>query len=221
MRLTSRTPPKVLDLIFFKIWSMTMGNKTKIVVSTTGFLLPKTSSFIVIKNDTTVTWSNKNVNYKVKVVEGDFDYEEEFCTSAVANELLLKYSNEKNFDNYMRLVDFFLEAVKDINFVNFMELQAANPYLSVTGFQFCVDLCNDRILETHNNYGVVSTHSRVVSRNTFGDKEVYANMQRLSNAPNWNWKSLISKLANDKAAFANVFKFMFVDHTERMGHDHG
>lgn len=186
------------------------------ILTTSGFILPDSQHFEVLTKDKISDTSifNRTVLVTTNTAVADLVDSNQIYHSPNANEAFLKFEDTGSFDNFIHMVDVTAEILKGIDYNRFFELQANNRHLSHYSFKMCVDLLNGDFFKTYHQYNIIPANIRFAADNGLSASQFASNVKTLYKSKTYNtntWEQLLSGLANDKAAFATFFKYVFVD----------
>lgn len=188
------------------------------VLASSGFVIPSNRLFIEVDKDSTYKESvlgkmdslGKDKTLSRLVEDGGV------YSSPVCNETYLRYQDDpKSFDNYIAMVDILAEVFTEVDFKDFIRIQANNTFLSPLGFKLISDLVRYELGTTYKDYLVATSFFKLPQTGQVSNKEI-ASRQELVEAifkDNRNWKAVnvLSDLMGNKPALAAFFKFMLTD----------
>lgn len=187
-----------------------------LVLTTTGFVLPKKSHFTEYDDNVPVGDSIFGRN----LVSGMDDNITAFLTRTEifrvdrARSLLDKYNRTNSIDDYLEMVEFTVDTLKDITVLEFFYTQAANRHITKTVYTFLELILNGNYssksvmpyiglpyrvrftLDNGADAGVI--HNRKKQIDTKFDK-------------NSTWSSVMTEMVINKTMFVTFFSLVFVD----------
>lgn len=187
------------------------------ILTTSGFVLPLTAHHAPLDqsavNDTSIFNKTTSVTFDTNLSELAKDATVHH--SPDANKAFQAYEANKSFENFTAMLDIACEVLSKLDFVGFARLQAANRYLSTTGFQLCVDLMTRKFTENHKGYLIVPLNARFRDPASVTpamiDQRSLSVQKYLSSRGLVTWENILTEIACDQQAFASFFRYVFVD----------
>ncbi len=188
-----------------------------IIISTSGFLLKKNQYFTDFTEDdaTSDLIFNRDIITSTNKEIIDYYIHNDVYRSRSANIAYKDYNSESTFEHYIALVDIVTDIVKDMDYITFFKLQAANTHLSNMAFQFCLDVTSRKFLTNYRDYAILPFSLRFTIDNGLTTTKTLDNIKSLeknfSNNLQNTWDDLLIELINNKPAMLTFYKFIFAD----------
>lgn len=187
------------------------------VLTTSGFILPDNQYYTTANPE---LLGNSSIFNKNGVVSHDtnlyqFSKDNDIRRSAFANKLYLEYEANPTFEQYMKLVDLFVDVVgsQSVSFVDFITIQCYNPKMTSVSFLFCKDMMSGNIFLNYKFYYTVPLSARFNSGDSLTAivmSERARELNRLTNT-NKSWTRTIASLMQDKQVFLSVYRYILTD----------
>lgn len=189
---------------------------TKTILTTTGFIMPESTLYSVFEKkhyelDDFIGREN-HLSYNTRL---DYFTFNKVQFSPPANEIYRNYTLNRNFKNFMAMVDFSAEILSQVDVKGFLKLQATNRYCSKLTIMFLRDLLEGKLSATHM-YDSVPADCRFVTNDTLTKHDELVRINRLLGLDNTdisysNWPSVLCPLMEDEGSFVTFFRYLFVD----------
>ena len=187
------------------------------VVTTSGFILPRSRYFTKVQESNQV----EDLIYN-RVLVGtdaanikDYFVENDIYSSPLANEILNNYLKNDTFSSYMAIVNSAAEILKDIDLPMFFKIQANNPRVSTTSFNYCLALLDGTAAsgKSHINYFTIPYGVRFnVSQADFNAASRERKLEvSLKESRYKATSTLLRDLAVNKSAMVGFYRYMFTD----------
>jgi len=190
--------------------------ETKIILTTTGMLLPESPDYytpLLIEDVTNTSILNKNTATVKdhKLLEHMFT--KVIYTSSIANSIYRSYVDNKSLDNYMAMVDFTANILYKLSIDHLLDLQVRNTNLSPFVFNLLVDMKYSNIDPI--KYFSIPANLRFVLSPANTDQIITKRLELLKSknvAPYVdNMENILSYVFSNKSTGELVFKTLFVD----------
>jgi len=188
-----------------------------LIIATSGFLLKKNQYFTDFTEDdvTSDLIFNRDIVTSTNKETIDYYVRNDVYRSRTIDEAYKNYNAEPNFNNYIALVDILTDIFKEMDYLTFFKLQAANTHLSNIAFQFCLDVTSRKFLTNYRDYGILPFSLRFTIDNGLTTTKALDNMKALeknfSNTMFSSWDSLFVDLMDNRAAMTTFYKFILAD----------
>lgn len=192
-------------------------NNNDLIIATSGFLLKKNQYFTFFTEDdvTSDLIFNRDIVTSTNKETIDYYIRNDVYRSRAVDIAYINYNGEPTFENYIALVDIVTDIVKDMDYITFFKLQAANTHLPNMSFQFCLDVTSRKFLTNYRDYAILPFSLRFTIDNGLTTTKSLDNIKALeknfSNTMNNSWDSLLLDLIKDKQAMLTFYKFIFAD----------
>lgn len=194
-----------------------MPNNNDLIIATSGFLLKKNQYFTDFTEDdvTSDLIFNRDIVTSTNKETIDYYIRNDVYRSRAANIAYRDYNSEPTFEHYIALVDIVTDIVKEMDYITFFKLQAANTHLSNIAFQFCLDVTSRKFLTNFRDYSILPFSLRFTIDNGLTTTKSLDNMRLLeknfSNTMYNSWDNLLLDLIDNKQAMLTFYKFIFAD----------
>ena len=187
------------------------------ILLTTGFLVPQNSYFNLLRKEDNYIKELFNRS-QGKIINNEilnFFKENEVYTSSTINNVYKNYIENKNFDNFISLVNIATDIFKNISFIEFIKVQMTNKHISPISISFCLDLVENKFIEKHTSYYMIPANIKFSLNNGLTKDKILENIKKAEKGDIFgyieNWENILSNLMINKEAFETFFKYIFVD----------
>lgn len=188
-----------------------------LIIATSGFFLTRNSYFTNFTEDdiTADLIYNRDIVTSTSKETMDYYVRNEVYRSRTASLAYGKYLSEPVFDNYIALIDITLDILKDMEYLTFFKLQAANNHLSPLAYKFCLDVVSGKFKDTYRDYNILPFSLRFTIDNgmstTLSLRRIKEVETAATQASHGSWSTLMSSLIEDREAMVTFYKFIFAD----------
>jgi hypothetical protein len=190
------------------------------VLTTSGFILPKSHYYSKVQESNQVEdlIFNRILTGTDSANLKDYFVENDIYSSSLANEILNNYMKKDTFETYMAIVDSTIEILKSVDLKMFFKIQANNPHLSTTSFNYCLALLDGVVTsgKTQLNYFTVPYGVRFnVNKAEFN---IESRQRKLTTSLDSSYYKSMSILIKDlvlnKTAMVAFYRYLFTDNYE-------
>lgn len=190
---------------------------------TSGFIIPRNEYYNPVQaTNTTLSdiLSHSQINHKERMI--DFFTQNNIYSSDIINNLLNEYQTKKKAEDFYNMIEVVYNILSKVDLKTFFSMQATNPYLSNTCFDFCLNLimADSNKSPTERSREMLK-YSYIPFNIRFNfdvklNKTIYNERQRLldekfNNRTVYDMKEFLANLVQEPSLFLTFYKFMLAD----------
>lgn len=193
-------------------------DRTNFIISSGGFIIPANNYFKPFdpKGPDIDSIFNRTMASSINPEILRFYQDKNVYSSDLINKAFQSYFADDSFDNYINLINIMLDIFKEIDFLTFFKLQAANSNLSPISFKFCLDVVSEKFITNYMDYAIVPFNIRFIINNGVTEAKALENIRKIEKSCLYNqinnWETYLSRLANDRDAMITFIKYIFADY---------
>lgn len=189
----------------------------KFILATSGFIIPENSYYTQFTEEDIASDSifNRSIITANDTTLINFFKTNQIYRSKLVNQAYEKYESTKSFEDYMTLIDFVIDILKDINFGAFFKIQADNRHLSNISFMFCRDVYSGKFMENYLQYNAMPFNARFTINNGNTSQTVAQKFKELDQYTPYfvnTWEQFMTEITNNRDAFLIFYKYIFADY---------